>query len=315
MPETVNKAPNLIKRSINFPLSMARRVKLFISMLRYGFDHNLDFAQEHYDFFKKMINDLSRYNLDIQSKRVLEIGCGKSYWLTLLSHSYGAKITGIDTEYTTSKSGIAKYINLMQKNGFERTIRTLIWDSIFSRPYYKKLSSLITFPLDFKNIDVRKMSATDTDFQDSCFDLIISHEVFEHIDDISSTAAELNRILKPDGITYIYVHNFASISGGHHIAWKYPDSEPSSTVPPWDHLRENRFPDIPSWLNELREHEYRNIFEQHMTIVDWLYTHKEGEKLLTDSIRKELSDYSEKELLTKGFIIIAKPKISNRQQA
>ena len=114
--------------------------------------------------------------------------------------------------------------------------------------------------------------------------------------------------MKPDATTYIYVHSFTSISGGHHIAWKYPDTEPSDEVPPWDHLRDKRFPDIPSWVNGLREHEYREVFEQFFEIEDWFPTHREGEALLTTEIREELADYTEAELLTKGFVVVARPK-------
>ena len=73
-------------------------------------------------------------------------------------------------------------------------------------------------------------------------------------------------------------------------------------------MRNKQFPEIPSWLNELREKDYRKEFEKHMDIIEWLPIGREGEKLLTSDIRTELSDYDEEELLTKGFIIIAKPK-------
>ena len=69
-----------------------------------------------------------------------------------------------------------------------------------------------------------------------------------------------------------------------------------------------RHPWIPSWLNELREQDYRDAFEQRFEIVDWIHTETEGKDLLTDEIRSELNEYSEQELLTKGFIVVARPK-------
>ena len=301
---------NKIMRNIfNFPKLLIRRIGLFYSMIRYGNAHNLDFAIEHYKFFTNMIEKLHKYKPDVKSLRILEVGCGKSYWLTLLLHSYGAKVTGIDTEFTSADNNISKYLSIFRENGIERMLRTFVWDKFYAAPYYKQLASLSSFPLQFKGIDVRRHSADDSEFPDNTFDVVVSHEVFEHIEDIPKTICTLKRILKPDGITYIYVHNFTSLSGGHHIAWKYPDTEPSDTVPPWDHLRENRFPDIPSWLNKLREKDYRKEFEKYMNVIEWLPTVKEGEKLLTPDIRAELSDYNEDELLTKGFIIIARPKV------
>ncbi len=297
-----------ISNMLHTPVRFIKRIRLFVSMIRYGNEHNRDFAIEHYVFFCNLINKLRELDVQTDSLRTLEIGCGKAYWLTLLAHSSGMNVTGIDTEFVSSKNQLSKYLSIIRDNGIERMLRTLVWDKCYAKPYYHQLAMQAPFSLNFKDVDIRRMSSTNVDFPDNTFDLVISHEVFEHIDDIGRTVLTLKRILKPGGITYIYVHNFTSLSGGHHIAWKYPDTEPSDTVPPWDHLREKSFPDIPSWLNELRESEYKKIFEEHMDIIEWLPVGKEGEKLLTPDVRAELSDYDEHELLTKGFIIIATPK-------
>lgn len=277
---------------------------LYLSMMHYGLFHNRDFAREHYTFFQKMTTYLGV----IGSRRILDVGCGKSFWLTLLLANHGANVTGIDTEVVQPGFSMDKYLRLLKKNGFERALRTFIWEQVFAKPYYKELEKLNKTPLNFDIVDLKAMSGSKLDFPNDTFDLVVSHEVFEHIADIPSTLRELQRVMKPQGKTYIYVHNFTSLSGGHHIAWKYPDTEPSLKVPPWDHLRENLFSDIPSWLNGLREHEYRTEFEKYFDIIEWMDTDREGEALLTDDLRKELSDYSSDELLTKGFVVIACPK-------
>jgi len=277
---------------------------LLLSMVHYGLAHNRDFAHENYAFFEK----LCAYFKNIKGKRVLDVGCGKSFWLTLLLASNGVRVTGIDTEVVQPGFSRDKYIGLWKKNGFERTLRTFVWEQVFAKPYYKELAGLYGSALDFGAVDLKAMSGSELDFPDSTFDLVVSHEVFEHIADIPSALKGLQRVMKPEGMTYIYIHNFTSLSGGHHIAWKYPDREPSRKVPPWDHLREKKFPDIPSWLNGLREHEYRTEFEKYFEIIEWLPTDREGEALLTKEIRQELSDYSEEELLTKGFVVVARPK-------
>jgi SAM-dependent methyltransferase len=277
---------------------------LYLSMMHYGLFHNRDFAREHHAFFEKMTSYLGGF----ESRRVLDVGCGKSFWLTLLLANHGAKVTGIDTEVVKPGFSKDKYLELAKKNGYERATRTFIWDQVFAKSYYKELENLNKTPLDFEKVDLKAMSGVDLDFPDNTFDIVVSHEVFEHIADVSSTLKGLQRVMKPQGKTYIYIHNFTSLSGGHHIAWKYPDAEPSRKVPPWDHLRENKYSDIPSWLNRLREHEYRTEFEKYFEIIDWLPTDREGETLLTDRIAKELSDYSEDELLTKGFTVVAVPK-------
>lgn len=285
------------------------RLRLYLSMIRYGNAHNRDFAREHYAFFEAMQRRLARYGLaDLRGLRVLDVGCGKSYWLTLLLHSYGARATGIDTEFVQPDIGPGKYFNIARRNGFERAARTLVWDKFYARPYYRELAAVCPFPLKFGGVDARQTGVTELEFPDNTFDLIVSHEVFEHIDDVPAALQLLHRVMKPEGLTYIYVHNYASLSGGHHIAWKYPDTEPSTEVPPWDHLRQNLHPEIPSWINRLRERDYRRAFESQFEIVDWFPTATEGEALLTPEIRAELAGYTEAELLTKGFVVAARPK-------
>lgn len=285
------------------------RLPLYFSMIRYGNAHNRDFAHEHYSFFVKMIDDLKQLGYDLKGLRVLDVGCGKSFWLTLLLHSYGAHVTGIDTEVVEPGFNIKKYIKILKRNGIERVLRTLYWDIFYASPYYRELEKLVDFPLKFKTVDTRNISITDIDFPDSTFDLVVSYEVFEHIPDVVSAIERLYKLMKHDGITYLCIHNYASISGGHHIAWKYPDTEPSMVVPPWDHLRQNIYPSIPSWINRMREVDYHKTFIEKFQIIEWLHPLQEGKNLLTKEIEEELSNYSKEELLNKWFIIVAKPKV------
>ncbi len=280
------------------------KLGLYLSMMQYGLFNNRDFAHEHYAFYEQMI----AYVGEVGQSRILDVGCGKSFWLSLLLASHGANVTGIDTEVVTPGFSRKKYIDMMNNNGFERALRTFIWEQVFAKPYFKELANLNGAALDFSAVELKAMSGSEIAFPDDTFDLVVSHEVFEHISDISSTLKGLQRVIKPEGKTYIYIHNFTSLSGGHHIAWKHPDTKPSRKVPAWDHLREKRYPEIPSWLNGLREYDYRTEFEKYFEIIEWIPMAKEGESLLTDEIRRELSDYSEQELLTKGFVVVAQPK-------
>ncbi|MBU2548670.1 MAG: class I SAM-dependent methyltransferase [Proteobacteria bacterium] len=283
------------------------RLKLYGSMVRYGLAHNRDFARENWTFFSRMIDRLGALDRDPRGLKVLDLGCGKSYWLALLLAGYGAEAVGVDTEPVAAGFSPAKYVRVVRSQGLERAVRTAVWDLVFGRPYYRALAECAEFPLDFSKPRLMTMSGDRLDFEDHAFDLVVSHEVFEHLPDLAAAVAETARILKPGGLTYIYVHNYASLSGGHHIAWKYPDREPSDVVPPWDHLRENRYPDVPSWINRLRMDDYRRVFETRFEILDWQPGDVEGPSLLTPDIRRELADYSEEELLLKGFTVIARP--------
>lgn len=280
------------------------RIGLYLSMLHHGLANHRDFAREHHEFFEHM----QRYLGPLEELRVLDVGCGKSYWLSLLLATVGAKVTGVDTEVVEPGFHPRKYFAVAARNGLERAVRTVAWDALFARPYYRALAERFGRPLAFKRVDLRGTAGRSYDFPADTFDLVVSHEVFEHIADVLAVLADLHRVMKPGARTYIYIHNYTSLSGGHHIAWKYPDREPSSVVPPWDHLRSRKFPQIPSWLNGLREHEYRQMFEEYFDILDWITGEREGEALLTPQLRDELSEYSERELLTKGFTVVATPR-------
>ena len=280
------------------------RAGLYLAMLVYGLRHHADFAAEHATFFRKFLAHAG----DVRGKRVLDLGCGKTFWLTLLLASAGADAIGIDTEATDSQRTLKKYLRLLRENGVERALRTLVWDMLFARPYYRHLAKAYGAPLRFDRVETRRTDGDRLPVPDGSVDWVISHEVIEHIRDLPAVIGEIRRVLSPEGKAYLYVHHFTSLSGGHHIAWKHPDTAPSKKVPPWDHLRARSYPLIPSWLNGVRAHEYREMFERELEILEWHWLPKEGEALLTPEIRAELSGYEENELLHKGFIVVARAR-------
>src|SRR5579885_1704941 len=113
--------------SIRAPVPFLRRLRLYLSMIRYGNAHNEDFAREHAEFFRAM----TAYCGGWRGKRVLDVGCGKSFWLTLLLHSAGAEVTGIDAEVTDPQVHLRKYLHIARRNGIERALRTWCWRETF----------------------------------------------------------------------------------------------------------------------------------------------------------------------------------------
>jgi len=280
------------------------RPGLYLSMLAYGLRNTGDFAVEHAAFHRAF----RAYAGSVAGKRVLDLGCGKTFWLSLLLASDGADVIGVDTEVTEPKRSLGKYWHLLRTNGLERAARTLAWDLLFAPRYYRRLAAEYGAPLRFDRVELAQIDGSRLPVADASLDWIVSHEVLEHVRDLESVFAEIRRTLKPDGRAYLYVHHFTSLSGGHHIAWKHPDTAPSRKVPPWDHLRERRYAHIPSWLNGVRAHEYRALIEAELEILEWRWLPREGEALLTPGVRAELAAYGEDELLHKGFIVIARPR-------
>lgn len=283
-----------------------QRARLYLTQLGWAGKYTDRYAADHCMWFARMQETLKPYLPDFKGIRALDLGCGLLAWQTIMLHSVGAKATGVDMEYVRGDRRPDKYLKLLQTNGAERAVKTAFWDYAFSQRYYDALQQCSPFPLNRIGLDLRQHTAERLPFDDNQFDLVASHEVFEHIADIPAAVGEIKRILKPGGIAYVNIHLFPSISGSHHMAWKFPDEEPSETVPPWDHLRQRQFPEHPSWINEKRERDYRPIFESAFEILCWEASVYEGRALLTPEIKAELPDYSEDELLKKGVIIVAR---------
>jgi len=272
-------------------------------MLVYALRNTPDFAIEHAAFYRRFLQDYG----PVQGHRILDFGCGKTFWLTLLLTSDGAEAIGADTEVTEPARTLSKYWNLLRHNGLERSIRTAAWDFGFASRYYRCLEHAFGQPLRFDRVRLAHIFNNHLPATDQSLDAVVSHEVLEHVDDLPAAFSEMRRALKPTGLAYLYVHHFTSLSGGHHIAWKHPDSSPSRKVAPWDHLRARRHVHIPSWLNRVRAADYRRMLESEFEIIEWRWLPEEGRALLTPEIRAELSQFSEQELLHKGFIAIARP--------
>lgn len=105
-------------------------------------------------------------------------------------------------------------------------------------------------------------------------------------------------MLRPSGIAIVTPHLFASLSGGHNLAWHYPLKKGAEKVPPWDHLRDCQFP-ANAYLNGLKLQDYRVAFAAMDVAREELGT-EGGERYLTPEIEQELiaKGYSREDLLT-----------------
>lgn len=284
---------------------MLSTLKLYLSQVVWANRHTERYAADHCLWYQRMRDTLAPYLPDVRGVRAVDVGCGLLQWQTIMLHSQGANVTGIDLEYVRSDRRPDKYWRIWRRNGLERAVKTVFWDYTFRSRYLSALKKQSPFPLVTQGLDLRQHTADRLPFDDGTVDLVVSHEVFEHIADVPAAVQEIRRVLRPGGLVYVNIHLFPSISGGHHMAWKYPDTEPAEKVPPWDHLRDRQYPHHPSWLNELREKDYRPIFEQAFQTLVWEPSVYEGHTQLTPEIEAELSDYSRDELLKKGVIILA----------
>jgi SAM-dependent methyltransferase len=226
-------------------------------------------------------------NQDFTKTKILEIGCGQRASQTILFQAEGAQAIGIDREVPTYHLSVKRFCRIMKINGWERALKSLFRHFFFDHQFFKELSRQFGKNLPPDAVNVCLLNAAQLSFPDDAFDFIFSSLVFEHIEDVPAAVAEVNRVLRPEGMAWINIHLFPSLSGGHHKDWTDPRKWPSPKVPPWDHLRENRYPADHS-LNKLRLRDYRRIFAESLEVLEESLVF-EGEQILTPQLETELA--------------------------
>jgi len=264
-------------------------------------------AQHDYRIFQKLLQRTRPYVTHVEKATILDIGCGARGSFTLLFHSLGATAIGIDVDILTAHDNFSKYKSILINRGSKQLLTRLISDSYHDKLYYRSLRRLANFPLKFEGLDLRKMNASHTIFEENKFDLVVSNAVFEHIKNVTGVLEETKRIMKPNGIMYAEIHLFPSLTGGHNTLWSNPDTQQVilGGVPPWDHLRKKQYP-IEFSLNRLRESEYYALFSKVFRILDWITEYTEPDCYLTPELSFELSNYSREELLHRSIVVIAR---------
>lgn len=145
--------------------------------------------------------------------------------------------------------------------------------------------------------------------KDDSIDLVTSIAAFEHFLDVPTVLAECRRVLKKDGYIWASIHIFSCLSGGHNI---HRSLNPLQSLPkniePWDHLRKRKLSFSVS-LNEWRKEQYVKEFSKHFEITKIECLGREGETLLTNAIKEELSDYTVDELTCAALLIVGRKKL------
>lgn len=292
---------------VNSMISFRNKIDSHIKIIKNINSGSFLNAENDISHHKAIVQEYKKYSgEEINGKRVLDLSCGQLAFQTFLFTIDGANVTGIDLEVPTYKLNLPLFIKIVKTNGFERAIKSMVRHLLFDKRYFKVLKKYNEiFP---KEVDTRIMSATDLKFDDNTFDYITSDWVFEHIDDPKLAIQNIYRTLKKGGICRTNIHLFPSLSGSHNLDWRNADDESIiRTVPPWDHLREYKYP-ANVFLNKLKKDEFYKIFKEQFTILE-IYEEKEGENRLFNldsKIKNELNQkgYSDEDLTTVSMTII-----------
>ena len=122
--------------------------------------------------------DLEKLKLSPHHK-VLDVGCGEGRHSISAYIETGAQVTGVDlsaTDLETAKNRLKENLEYLDQQ-----------------------------PEGEGYCEFQEGDATSLPFEDASFDVVICSEVLEHIPDYSKVLAEINRVLKPNGIMAISV--------------------------------------------------------------------------------------------------------------
>ena len=244
---------------------------------------------------------ISEHSRAVGPLRVLDLGCGAPYWASVAFQAWGWDVTGVDIEDARPRPA---YLRMASSMGVAFAVKRFLKDKlVFPRMYDEWIKSL-GVSVDYRKIDIRQIGGRRLPFDDATFDFIHSHVVLEHVEDVPALLDDVNRVLKPDGVTLHMIHLFPSIRGGHTCRSEDCLTTTKDEVRPWDHLRGG--PSL-AGLNKLRLADYRKLFDQRFEVMDWVPS-TGGKELLTEEIKAELPDYTEEDLLTVTVTVGARKK-------
>jgi SAM-dependent methyltransferase len=280
-----------------------------LEILRLYRASNLENADSQLIFHKRLTEIIeTAFGPDPKPLRLLEIGCGQRASQTILFAADGFDAIGIDLEIPTFRITPRIFFRIVRWNGWERAFKSCCRHWLFDGDFFRRLTSRYGRPLDLDRVEVRIMNAARLEFPDDHFDFIYSSLVFEHIADVPAAVREVNRVLSPQGLVWINVHLFPSLSGGHHPDWTQSRHPADIRVPPWDHLRDNQYP-VDSHLNRLRLADYRRIFHDRLTVLEER-PRLETATVLTPELAELLllKGYTQEDLLTREVTFLCRKK-------
>jgi len=136
-----------------------------------------------YDEIKRIYHEFGQ-EFDLENKLILDVGCGLGGKLLFYEEKNAKSVIGFDLRFLSVKSALS----LTKKNN-SQTIKLL-----------NSNSASMPFPSD-------------------TFDVIVSINVFEHVDNLRETLIECKRVIKKDGLIFLHFPPFYSPWGAHLEGW------------------------------------------------------------------------------------------------
>lgn len=259
-------------------------LRLFSDTIRYGY---LDWPRR-----------IARW---VPGKAVLDVGCGQGLHAVGFLFAGAASYTGVDPALRLDSCTIKDF----------RGVHGRPADTTYSP---RAIAAAVP-GVRFVNGELAALPPT------PAYDLVVMHNVTEHLMDIAADFARIDRLLRPGGVL-IYQHPNYYAWSGHHMAPRtlseLDESDPAQQpYLDWGHAAERAdWPDkIRLHQNRIRLRDLQALTSRHFRLEcwsEWLSRTEEGGDRLTDAIRARHPDLTAQDFLTKSVICIAHQRIVHR---
>ena len=288
-------------RSLGEVLSEARGL---YRLQRHRADEMVGHALDHVRGVEELLRE--QYGFELVGKDVLDIGAGQ---LLLHLHYFGMRnrAVGIDFDVVAQGAHPGQYLRMLRFNGPLRTVKTIARKALgIDRKCRRALAEQLGVP-SLAQPDVLQMDASSMGFDDASFDFVHCLSVFHHLPDPGSALEGICRVLRPGGTAYISFHLYSSETGSLDPRAMAGDD---ANLPRWAHLRP-QFADCVqtnAYLNRLRMHEWRGMFETRMpgSLLVPNRSSREGAEAALQALQAdgELASYAPEELLTHSLAAV-----------
>ncbi len=149
---------------------------------------------------RRLIENVTRRYGSLKNSEVLEIGCGDGLNTMLFGLQPVKRAVGIDLD-----------LRLNRRDEKAESIRRVVAGVLETIGAGKSLEQC----LNSSRVELLTMEATQMEFPDSSFDLILSRSVLEHIQPVEKALEEMARVIRPQGMIYHEIDPFCWIRGCH----------------------------------------------------------------------------------------------------
>jgi SAM-dependent methyltransferase len=288
---------------------IVERLRQAASRLRRIWREAITDAEMHFRGYVERRERLRRVGLDdLNGLDVLDVGCGDRAQVALLLAAEGARTVGLDRQpVALGLRRPSMWAALARSEGVLPAFRVTVRDALHTFRYWRRLERRSRRRMPFREVRLVQGDAASLPFADSSFDLVVSSAVWEHLPDVDAATQEVNRVLRDGGLAVIQIALFPALQGGHHAEWHSVDVGPERRIRPWDHLYPDRMP-LPTYLNEWRESQYRDVIERRLGVFEWQDGEMRGAEFLTDRVASDLGDFSRRDLLLSSLIAWARKR-------